>query len=62
MRLDVLAFLQSFLIGLKLFNIITCSWWVVFLPILAIPVGFILYILIGMMLVIVRDFLLGRLR
>ena len=62
MRLDLLAFLQSVLIGLKLFGIITCSWWVVFLPILIIPVWFTLCLLIGIVLVIVRNFLLRRLR
>ena len=53
MNLDLLVFCQSVLIGLKLFGVINCSWWVVFLPILAIPAYLILYSLIGVLLITV---------
>lgn len=62
MIINLLTFSQAVLIGLKLFGVINCSWWIVFLPILAIPVWLILYFLIVFVLINVRDFLLRRLK
>lgn len=60
MTINLLAFCQVLLIGLKLFGVINCSWWVVLLPILAIPAWFILHFIIVFGIFAAVDFLLGR--